>query len=159
MLQILKWTTKMSSYNGLHISVSTSLLIRAVSIYIMYSSALCTCPHLYLQAQVVQWGIFLMVVVMKINRKKVVPSIRGGLRASCCGECHEVQVRTGTECPGVHYVFGYWCLNGRRFALIRYISENNANISISYYPSQITLIYSKEHNFYYHSHNQDQAIT
>jgi len=24
-----------------------------------------------------------------------------GLRASCCGEWHEVQVRTGTECPGV----------------------------------------------------------
>jgi len=27
----------------------------------------------------VQWGILLIVVVMKINRKKVVPSIHGGL--------------------------------------------------------------------------------
>jgi len=55
----------------------------------------------------VQWGILLIVVVMK-KLKKVVPSIRGGLRASCCGECHNVQVRTGTECPRVHYVFGYY---------------------------------------------------
>jgi len=38
----------------------------------------------------VQWGIFLMVIVMKRNRNKVVPSIREGLRASCCGECQEV---------------------------------------------------------------------
>jgi len=45
----------------------------------------------------VQWGILLMIVVMKRNRKIVVPSIRGGLRASCCGECQEVQVRTGTS--------------------------------------------------------------
>jgi len=43
-----------------------------------------------------------MVVVMKRSKKIVVPSIRGGLRASCCGECHNVQVWTGTECRGVH---------------------------------------------------------
>jgi len=58
----------------------------------------------------VQWRILLMVVVMKF-KKKVVPSIRGGLRASCCGQCHNVQVRTATVCPGVHYVCGY-CCNG-----------------------------------------------
>jgi len=40
-------------------------------------------------------------------KKKVAHSIRGGLRASCCGECQEVQVRTGTECRGVHNVDGY----------------------------------------------------
>jgi len=51
----------------------------------------------------VQWGIFLIVVVMKMNLKKVVLSIRG----VCCGECQEVQVWTGTEFPGVHNVFGY----------------------------------------------------
>jgi len=32
---------------------------------------------------------------MKRNRKIVVLSILGGLRASYCGECHNVQVRTG----------------------------------------------------------------
>jgi len=31
------------------------------------------------------------------NRKIVVPSIHGVLRASCCGECQEVQVRTSTS--------------------------------------------------------------
>jgi len=35
------------------------------------------------------------------NRKIFVPTVSGGLRANCCGQCHEVQVRTGTECPGV----------------------------------------------------------
>jgi len=45
----------------------------------------------------VQCGIFLRVIVMKRNRKIVVPSIRGGLRASCCGKGQEVQVRTGTS--------------------------------------------------------------
>jgi len=25
----------------------------------------------------------------------------------CCGECQEVQVQIGAECPGVHDVFGY----------------------------------------------------
>jgi len=46
-----------------------------------------------------------MVVVLKINRKQVVPPIRG----VCGGECHEVQVEIGTECPGVglHNVNGY----------------------------------------------------
>jgi len=34
---------------------------------------------------------------MKKNRKKDVPSICGVLRASCCGEYQEVQVRTGTS--------------------------------------------------------------
>jgi len=41
---------------------------------------------------IVHVGIFLMVVVIKINRKIVVPFIRGGLRASCCGKRHEVHV-------------------------------------------------------------------
>jgi len=27
----------------------------------------------------------------------------------CCGECQEVQVQTGTECPGVHYVDDGYC--------------------------------------------------
>jgi len=30
-----------------------------------------------------------------------VPSVSGGLRDSCCGECHKVKVRTGTKCRGV----------------------------------------------------------
>jgi len=30
-----------------------------------------------------------------------VHSVSKGLRASCCGECHEVQVKTGTKCRGV----------------------------------------------------------
>jgi len=51
----------------------------------------------------VQWGIFLLVVEMKTNIKKLCPP-SVGVR---CGECQEVQVRTGTECPGVHNVFGY----------------------------------------------------
>jgi len=51
----------------------------------------------------VQWGIFLIVVVMKINRNKVVLPSAG----VSCGESLEEQVRTGTECPGVHNVFGY----------------------------------------------------
>jgi len=38
-----------------------------------------------------------MVLVMKRNKTIVVPSIRGGLRASCCGECQEVQEWTGTS--------------------------------------------------------------
>jgi len=45
----------------------------------------------------VQWGIFLIVVVMKRNRQIFVPSTRMVLRAFCCGECQEVQVRTGTS--------------------------------------------------------------
>jgi len=51
----------------------------------------------------VQYGILSVVVVMKINRKKVVPP-SGGV---CGGECQEVRVQIGTECPGVHDVFGY----------------------------------------------------
>jgi len=35
------------------------------------------------------------------NCKISLLSVSGGLRAACCGECHEVQVPTGTECPGV----------------------------------------------------------
>jgi len=45
----------------------------------------------------VQWGILLMVVVMKRNINIVVPSIRWGLRASYYVKCQEVQVRTGTS--------------------------------------------------------------
>jgi len=51
----------------------------------------------------VQWGILLMVVVMKINRKKLCPLSMG----VCGGVYQEVQVQIGTECPGVHNVFGY----------------------------------------------------
>jgi len=43
-----------------------------------------------------------MVVVMKINFKKVAPSV-----GVCGGECQEVRVQIGTECPGVHNVDGY----------------------------------------------------
>jgi len=32
------------------------------------------------------------------NRKILLPFVSGG---ACCGECHEVQVPTGTECPCV----------------------------------------------------------
>jgi len=35
------------------------------------------------------------------NRKIFLPSVSGGLPAACCGECHEVQVPTGTKCRGV----------------------------------------------------------
>jgi len=44
-----------------------------------------------------------VVVVMKKNRKKIVPPSVG----VCGGECQEVRVQIGTECPGVHNVFGY----------------------------------------------------
>jgi len=53
----------------------------------------------------VQYGILLMGVVMKINIKKVVPPLPS---VGVCGEeCQEVRVQIGTECPGVHNVFGY----------------------------------------------------
>jgi len=45
----------------------------------------------------------MMVVVMKIDRKKLCPPSVG----VCGGECQEVQVQIGIECPGVHDVFGY----------------------------------------------------
>jgi len=33
---------------------------------------------------------------------------------ACCGECQEIQVPTGTECPGVRtYVFGYYWIKQR----------------------------------------------
>jgi len=47
---------------------------------------------IFLNCRMVQNGILMMVVVMKRNGKIVVPSIRGSLRAFCCGECHEVHV-------------------------------------------------------------------
>jgi len=54
----------------------------------------------------VQYGFLLVVVVMKINRNKVVPPSVG----VCGGECQEVRVQicTDLECPGVHNVFGYY---------------------------------------------------
>jgi len=51
----------------------------------------------------VQYGILSVVVVMKINRKNFCPPSVG----VCCGECQEVRVQIGTECPEVHDVFGY----------------------------------------------------
>jgi len=43
----------------------------------------------------VQYGILSVVVVMKINRKKLCPPSVG----VCGGECQEVLVQIGTECP------------------------------------------------------------
>jgi len=51
----------------------------------------------------VQYGILSVVVVMKINIKNLCPPSVG----ACGGECQEVRVPGGTECPGVHDVFGY----------------------------------------------------
>jgi len=45
---------------------------------------------------------------MNKNIKIVVPSIRGGLLASCCGECHKVQVRTGICAEEYIRVFKYY---------------------------------------------------
>jgi len=56
----------------------------------------------------VQYGILLMVVVMKINLKKVVAPIRGGLWWRVPGG---TSADLGTECPGVHNVDGYCSLN------------------------------------------------
>jgi len=59
----------------------------------------------------VQWGILLMVVAMKINRKNSCAPHPWGLCPPsvgvCYGEYQEIQVQIGTECPGVHDVFGY----------------------------------------------------
>jgi len=57
----------------------------------------------------VQYGIFLVVVVMKINIKKVVPPIRG----VCGGECQEVHVllHRVPQCTLFFYIINAYFLN------------------------------------------------